>query len=748
MLNHFRRVAITEASVQILNRIWRCFGRCAASAALSLLVAAACGAQAKKDGGNPGEDWTRELEAKYPGLLAEFGQLFEKLQHDVQFPAPRGESRLLPLLPESTMSYGAFPNYGSAANQALAVFREELKESSVLREWWQHGQVATVGPKIEGSLDKYSQLSQYLGEEVAVSGTMEGREPNLLIVAEIRKPGLKKFLQQTITELAGKSKPGVRVMDPQELAAMEGKPAAGDLLVLVRSDFVVAALDLPTLRKFNDRLDGSGRGFVATPFGHRVQDAYAGGVTTLAAADIHKILSQVPQGSNTEQMPLQKSGFADMKYLVWEHTKLNGQTLSQAELSFTGPRRAAAAWLAKPAPLASLDFVSPKAILSATVVLASPARIFDDVKELTSASNSNAFASLAQMEQVLKLSLREDVLNCLGGEITLELDGITPPKPEWKAILKVSDTEHLQQSLSKLLTTAQFRTEEFEEGGVTISTLKIPSGPTPLEIGYAFLDGYLVIASSREMVAQAIRLHAGGGSLGKSKKFLAALPPGRSAEASALFYQDPAAMASLKLQSVAPAIARSLAQMGGENSPALITLYGEESAIREASRGGDFDVAAVLVVAAIAIPNLLRSKVAANESAAVGMTRTVNTAEIMYQATYPKRGYAPDLASLGPDPRQPDATSPDHANFINETLGNALCTGTAWCTKSGYQFRITSICKLRACREYVVVATPMSDNTGTRSFCSTSDGVIHFKVGPPMTAPVSASECRAWAPLQ
>jgi hypothetical protein len=734
--------------VQILNRIWRCFGKCAASVALSLLVAAACGAQATQDSGSPQEDWTRELEAKYPGLLAEFGQLFEKLQHNVQFPGPRGESRLLPLLPESTMSYGAFPNYGGAANQALTVFRQELKESSALREWWQHGQVAVVGPKIEDSLDKYSQLSQYLGDEVAVSGTMEGRDPNLLIAAEIRKPGLKKFLQQTITELVGKSKPGVRVMDPQELAAMEGKPAAGDLLILVRPDFVVAALDLPTLRKFNARLDGSSRGFVATPFGHRVEQAYAGGVTTLAAADIHKILSQVPQGSNPEQMPLQKSGFADMKYLVWEHTKLNGQSVSQAELSFTGPRRAAAAWLAKPGPLGSLDFVSPKAILAATVMLASPARIFDDVKELTSASNSNAFASLAQMEQVLKLSLREDVLNCLGGEITLELDGVTPPKPEWKAILKVSDTKHLRQSLSTLLTTTQFRTEEFEESGITISTLKIPSGQTPLEIGYAFADGYLVIASSREMVAQAIRLHTGGGALGKSRKFLAALPPGHSAEASALFYQDPIAMASLKLQSAAPGIARSLAQMSGENTPALISLYGEDSAIREASRGGDFDVATVLVVAAIAIPNLLRSKMAANEASAVGMTRTINTAEVVYQATYPKRGYSPDLASLGPDPRQPDATSPDHANLINEMLGNAMCSGTAWCTKSGYQFRLTAACKLRTCKEYVVVATPVNQNTGTRSFCSTSDGVIHFKVGPPVTAPVGVPECHAWASLQ
>jgi type II secretory pathway pseudopilin PulG len=734
--------------VQILNRLRDFFGKSVALLFVGVCLASACGAQTALDPRASQQDWAQQLEAKYPGLLAEFQHLFELWKHDIASPGPRAESQLLPLLPEGTMSYAAIPNYGGTASQVLAVFRQELKESSVLREWWKQGQVAAIGPKIEDSLDKFSQLSQYLGDEISISGTMEGREPNLLIVVEIRKPGLKKFLQQMITEVAGKMKSGVRVLEPQELAAIETKPGAGELLILVRPDYVVGALDAATLRKFNARLDQAGRGFVATPFGHRVEQAYAGGVTTVAAADMQKILQQVPPGPHPEQMPLQRSGFSDMKYLVWERTRLNGQTLSQAELSFTGPRRSAAAWLAKPAPLGSLDFVSPKAILVSTLILANPARIFDDVKEIASASNANAFASIAQMEQVLKLSLRDDVLNCLGGEITLELDSITPPKPAWKAILKVSDTKHLQQTLNSLLTTTQFRTEEFEEGGVTISTLTIPSAQTPITIGYAFVDGYLIIGSAREKAAEAIRLHSSGGSLGKSRKFLAALPPGHAAEASALFYQDPIAMASLQLQRLSPAMAESLAQASSGGTPTLVTLYGEESAIREASRGGDFDVATVLVVAAIAIPNLLRSKIAANEASAVGMTRTVNTAEITYQAAYPKRGYAPDLASLGPNPRQPNTQSPEHADFINETLGNASCTGAAWCTKSGYQFRLTAACKLHLCTEYVVVAAPIDANTGTRSFCSTSDCVIHFKTDRPLTAPVSVAECRAWTPLR
>src|ERR1700740_1525585 len=126
-------------------------------------------------------------------------------------------------------------------------------------------------------------------------------------------------------------------------------------------------------------------------------------------------------------------------------------------------------------------------------------------------------------------------------------------------------------------------------------------------------------------------------------------------------------------------------------------------------------VAIILIIAAIAIPNLLRSKMAANESSAVGSVRTINVAEITYAAKYPKRGYAPDMASLGPDAHTMNPQSPAHAGFVSETLANESCTGDAWCTKSGYRFRVNAVCKLRLCSEYVIIATPVDSNSGVRS---------------------------------
>ena len=58
-------------------------------------------------------------------------------------------------------------------------------------------------------------------------------------------------------------------------------------------------------------------------------------------------------------------------------------------------------------------------------------------------------------------------------------------------------------------------------------------------------------------------------------------------------------------------------------------------------------VAIILIIAAIAIPNLLRSRIAANEASAVGSLRTINTAEVTYASTYPAQGFATALAILG-----------------------------------------------------------------------------------------------------
>ena len=731
---------------QILRQKQRYFLRCAVGIAGVFLVAPAYPQAKTASSATAGTPWSEQLN-KYPELLPEFGKLVEKLQHDIQYPAARSESRLLPLLPETTMCYAAISNYGDVAAQALKIFRQELQESAVLRDWWQHGGLAVAGPKLEESLEKIAQLQQYMGDEIVVSGSFEGSDPEMLIVAEVRKPGLKRFLQEMINEPGRESMQDLRVLDLQELASAKDEGKGQKLVVLVRPDYVVAAMDLATLRKFNGRLASHSQEFPATPFGRRVLKEYEGGVTLLAAADLQKILDQAP-GQMRQDASFHRSGFADVKYLVWEHKGAGAQAVSQTELSFNSPRHGSAAWLAKPGLLTGMEFVSPKAMLAGTVRLANPVQIFEDVKEMYSSSTSSPLASLPAFEQMLKLSVKDDLLSTLGGEVTLELDSVTAAKPVWKGILSVRDVGHLQRTLNTLLAAGHIEPVKLEEGGETYTTVRIPSSTPPTEISYTFVDGNLIIASSRESVAEAVRLHKTGESLGESKTFLASLFPGHTLEASALLYHNPSAIMAMQLRQVVPEMGETLERAVKGVTPAVVSAYGEESAIREVSGGGAYDFGAVMVVAAVAIPNLLRSRMAANEASAVGNSRSVNVAQVTYAATYPRRGFAQDLAKLGSDSRGGNAESPEHASLLDESLANASCTGDAWCTKSGYRFRVTTVCKQLPCKEYMIVAIPMDSNTGTRSFCSTSDGVIRYKTGESLAPPGAAGECKAWPRLQ
>src|SRR5690242_486933 len=97
-------------------------------------------------------------------------------------------------------------------------------------------------------------------------------------------------------------------------------------------------------------------------------------------------------------------------------------------------------------------------------------------------------------------------------------------------------------------------------------------------------------------------------------------------------------------------------------------------------------VAIILIIAAIAIPNLMRSKIAANEASAVASTRTVITGEATYASSYPDQGYAQTMAALGP---YTNGTAPDstHAGLIDATLA-AATTQTA--LKSGFYWTLNA----------------------------------------------------------
>jgi len=156
-------------------------------------------------------------------------------------------------------------------------------------------------------------------------------------------------------------------------------------------------------------------------------------------------------------------------------------------------------------------------------------------------------------------------------------------------------------------------------------------------------------------------------------------------------------------------------------------------------------VAIILIIAAIAIPNLLRARMAANESSAVASIRTVTTGEVTYQTAYPTTGYAPALLNLGGALSAACVPSSTTACVIDAVLANnGNPTGSG---KSGYSFTSgTGTVAGGVNVGYTVMATPLTINqTGIRAFCAEEDAVV--RVDPAGACSTSEATILTFNPL-
>jgi prepilin-type N-terminal cleavage/methylation domain-containing protein len=152
-------------------------------------------------------------------------------------------------------------------------------------------------------------------------------------------------------------------------------------------------------------------------------------------------------------------------------------------------------------------------------------------------------------------------------------------------------------------------------------------------------------------------------------------------------------------------------------------------------------VAIILIIAAIAIPNLLRARISANDSAAASTIRTINTAEVTYSTSYVSAGFAPTLAVLGPGTTTCAAPISTNACLVDNVIG---CTG-AKCPKGGYNYMLGSTAPAAVpVPDYTASASPLGvGTTGSRNYCSNTDAVVRMNaVTPPVafaTAETSAN---------
>ena len=501
--------------------------------------------------------------AAYIAMLNAVTALNAKLDQD-QFPALRYSSNLLNLVPAQAIIYASIPNLSQALTEVQQVFVPKIQQNATLAQWWQTNHLDQV-------IADMSTMSSYLGNEmiVAASPNASGHPGQPVIMAELKQPGFETFAQSEIAKLAtGANSQKIQVVT--NASALSSVPQ-GECILLVLPNLVALSPDVATLQQI---AAGTPTQFAGTEFGAQIVAAYGSGVGLLFAADVQAMA------------PASHGHAPNVQYFMVQQTGNAGAAETRASLIFNGQRTGVASWLAAPAPLDALDFISPQATLAWGAVVMQPTAIIDQVMTMQSANP--AFAQhLAEVQAALGVDIRNDLAAALGGEFAGAQDGPLLPTPSWKVAIEVYNPTLLQSTIEKLVAASNgaVTLQPSTVNGATYYTVSCQGAAHFPSIYYTYTDGYLLAGSSIALLETAIQNRASGYTLPRSSTFTALIPHDQYANFSAALYYNAATLAPVLEQF---SNSSTVQQLTANLKPTLIVAYGENDRISLATSGSLF----------------------------------------------------------------------------------------------------------------------------------------------------------------
>ena len=553
--------------------------------------------------------WSKNS-AKYLALLGDFAVL-QKQFAALPGPGLRYSSDLLPYVPDHTVVYAAIPNLANTLGEAGRLFQDRLQQSPELRNWWKQQQKGN-GPKLEDVLNQVKTFSGYLGEEIVFAVAKDGTEyTSPVVLAKVRQGGLEAFLESESRKLS--SDPSHRALEtvrnPWAVTPAPGRP----LLVYVSNDLLIASPDLAELQQVAMRTEQhSASSFAETPFYQEIARSYQQGAEWLFCADMEQIVApNVQAGSKSHELP---PGIGDVRYLTMEHREVGGKPESHADLRFASERQGVASWLAAPASMGSLEFVSPDASMVTSAVIKNPRSIMEEVFKMIGSGDADFTEHLAEFESKTGVNVLNDMATPLGGEVTMAFDGPMLPTPRWKLIFEVYDPTTLQATIAKLVDSFNreaatntkghaLEVAQRQVGSRTYFVISSPDKPNS-EIDYTFVDSYLVAAPDMGTISRAIQSREAGYTLAHSSGFQALLPNDGYTNFSAIFYHNlgpvvgPLAAQLKASGALNRQQQQSVDALTANSAPGLIYAYGEPDRIVVASNTGfmGFDLGTLLTM--------------------------------------------------------------------------------------------------------------------------------------------------------
>jgi hypothetical protein len=516
--------------------------------------------------------WSHDRD-KYLVLLAQFATLRQQIEQ-IPFPQPRYTSDLLSRVPANTILYISIPNLGDFLSEANQTFHDQLKQSPALQQWWNSGHASNTAD-LDALVEKIHQMSRYLGDEIVIVGARQAKDPGFAIIADVKQGGLDDLLKKQFP--ASNSMPGITVLDQNSLSTAKASSQGNrGGYAVVRENEVVFSNNIATLALINAQLNAGASGFATSGFGQQITAAYGRGAGIILAADIHQMIgNQAKQmhGSERANQAMEKSGIEGMSFLIAEHRELNGQPENRVDLEFSGARKGVVSWLAAPAPIGSLNFVTPNAAIAVAALSKDPKAIADDLIAMAVPNGDSQEGGLTAAEEKLQINLRDDVAANLGGDFLLSLDGPVLPTPSWKAVIEVNDSDRLEQALERMTEAIRNHANANAAHSITIEPSNAggqryyslhDTVTGNILAQYTYANGYMIVAPSRALLIQAMQTYSTGNSLANSAAFKALLPKDANENYSAVAYQN-----------LTPELTPLLSQLSGETASAARKLAGD-----------------------------------------------------------------------------------------------------------------------------------------------------------------------------
>jgi hypothetical protein len=550
--------------------------------------------------------WSRNA-ARYAKALAGLTALQKEL-NAVAKPGVRYSTRLLDMMPENTVIYAALPNLSATIAESNRIIEERIQQNPALKDWFANRHEPR-GPGMNQTISTIKDFGEQLGDEIAVgAGMSDSGDPSApVVLAELKNAaGFRPFFDSEMQKLGGpgKTPPVVWVDDPKTFqpGSIEIKNDHGPIFVWIAGDILVASPKLAEVQAVANA--ASANNFASTPFHDRVASVYREGAGLVIGADLEKIIAhtrgvrRLAVGDKHEEA-LNELGVFNMKSFVLDQKDKDSKTLTRAVLSYAESSHGVTSWLAQPAPMGSLEYISPDANLVGGFVVKNPTALVDDLLGVLNNVSPDLNKKLTDLQNDHGLDLRKDFAAPLGGEYAFAIDGPILPTPSWKLVFEVNDPAHLQQAFEHVVDEVNKETAKegknglawakTDTGGHTFYTLR--SKDFNVEVNYVFANGYMIAGPTRALVENALKYHDSGVTLTHSPKFRAGLPADGNMNFSAFVFHNLAPVVQPIADNVkAGEQQKTIAAMAANMQPTLAYAYAFGDRIEFASNteGGPF----------------------------------------------------------------------------------------------------------------------------------------------------------------